>query len=358
MRICPTLNNNIITNIYKTELSMTEDAPNATNHDDDGKRIASSHSYDLPNQEDDDNDVTMTEDAPYTTDYDDKDDNDEDVSFVPPDILTAVDAFEHACTRIFEEWDEDEEERKWRERVREQTKSRDERMSRWKAGIKRTTMMSAPLKQKSKASSNKDASLIKRTEISWLTKEKERKWIKEVRKERKRREERKRRCKAEIQRTTMMTMPLKQKSEAAVLVSSNKDVTTLINKTEISLSMKAIKLKVGLSTQPKVLPQSKSSLKLNASKTEQEQLPPSKQLYRAINADANFDRDNPSLYNVLSDRTPNNIKSPPSSIKSPLSSSERVTNSDANFDRDNPSSLVSNAVLPSSEFKSASYNVL
>jgi hypothetical protein len=36
---------------------MTEDAPNATDHDEDGKRIASSHSYDLPNQEDDDNDV-------------------------------------------------------------------------------------------------------------------------------------------------------------------------------------------------------------------------------------------------------------------------------------------------------------
>jgi hypothetical protein len=57
MRICPTLNNIIITNIYTTELTMTEDAPNATDHDEDGKRKASSHSYDLPNQEDDDNDV-------------------------------------------------------------------------------------------------------------------------------------------------------------------------------------------------------------------------------------------------------------------------------------------------------------
>jgi hypothetical protein len=56
MRSCHTLNDNI-TNIYKTEPIMTEDAPNATDHDEDGKRIASSHSYDLPNQEDDDNDV-------------------------------------------------------------------------------------------------------------------------------------------------------------------------------------------------------------------------------------------------------------------------------------------------------------
>jgi hypothetical protein len=51
MRICPTLNNNIITNNYKTELTMTEDAPYATDHDDDSKRIASSYCYDLPNQE-------------------------------------------------------------------------------------------------------------------------------------------------------------------------------------------------------------------------------------------------------------------------------------------------------------------
>jgi hypothetical protein len=43
MRICPTLNNNIITNNYKTEITMTEDAPNATDHDDDSKRIASSY---------------------------------------------------------------------------------------------------------------------------------------------------------------------------------------------------------------------------------------------------------------------------------------------------------------------------
>jgi hypothetical protein len=92
MRICPTLNNNIITNNYKTELSMTVDAPNATDHDDDGKRIASSNSYDLPNQEDNDNDndVTMTEDAPYATVHDDKDDDDDDVSFVPLFLLNVT----------------------------------------------------------------------------------------------------------------------------------------------------------------------------------------------------------------------------------------------------------------------------
>jgi hypothetical protein len=250
--------------------------------------------------------------------------------------------------------------------------------------------MSTPLKQKTKAPSNKDASLIKKTEISWLTKEKERKWIKEVRKERKRREERKRRCKAEIQRTTMMPMPLKQKSEAAVLVSSNKDVTTLINKTEIALSMKAIKSKV------------KST--------------------NVRDRDLNFDRDNPSLSNVLSfnvllsdrtpkallsDRTPKTIKSnmgistqsnnissvsynllsdrtlktiksnmgilsqsnripsvsdnllsdrTPKAIKLPPSSWERVMNYDANFDRDNPS--PSNVLSPSLESKSLPFNLL
>jgi hypothetical protein len=65
MRSCPTLNNNI-TNNYKTELTMKEDAPNATDHDDDSKRIASSYSYDLPNQE---------------PNQEDKDDD--DISFVP-----------------------------------------------------------------------------------------------------------------------------------------------------------------------------------------------------------------------------------------------------------------------------------
>ena len=49
-----------------------EDAPNATDHDDDSKRIASSYSYDLPNQEPN---------------------QDGDVSLVPPDILTIADIF-------------------------------------------------------------------------------------------------------------------------------------------------------------------------------------------------------------------------------------------------------------------------
>jgi hypothetical protein len=123
-----------------------------------------------------------------------------------------------------------------------------------------------------------------------------------VRKERKRREERKRRCKAEIQRTTMMPMPLKQKSEAAVLVSSNKDVTTLINKTEIALSMKAIKSKV------------KST--------------------NVRDRDLNFDRDNPSLSNVLSfnvllsDRTPKALLSDrtPKTIKSNMGISTQSNN--------------------------------
>jgi hypothetical protein len=45
---------------------MTEDAPYATDHDDDSKRLASSYSYDLPNQE--------------------PNQNDNDGSFVPPNL--------------------------------------------------------------------------------------------------------------------------------------------------------------------------------------------------------------------------------------------------------------------------------
>jgi hypothetical protein len=65
---------------------MTEVAPYATDHDDDSKRIASSYSYDLPNQE---------------PNQEDKDDD--DISFVPPDILTAVDAL----TMFFNEWEDE-----------------------------------------------------------------------------------------------------------------------------------------------------------------------------------------------------------------------------------------------------------
>jgi hypothetical protein len=87
MRISHTLNNNI-TNNYKTELTMTEDAPNATDHDDDSQRIASSYSYDLPNQE--------------------PNQNDDDVSFVPPNLEyqvqrnTNFDKF----TRFVKEWED------------------------------------------------------------------------------------------------------------------------------------------------------------------------------------------------------------------------------------------------------------
>jgi hypothetical protein len=65
---CPTLNNKI-TNNYRTEVTITEDAPNATDHDDDSKRIASSYSYDLPNQEpnQDDDDIDNYDDGDVTT---------------------------------------------------------------------------------------------------------------------------------------------------------------------------------------------------------------------------------------------------------------------------------------------------
>jgi hypothetical protein len=76
--------------------------------------------------------------------------------------------------------------------------------------------------------------------------------------------------------------------------------TTLINKTEIALSAKAIKSNVGISTKSNNIPS--------------------------------------VSYTVLSDRTPK--------AKEPPSSSERVTSYDANFDRDNPS-LLSNVLVPS-----------
>jgi hypothetical protein len=116
---------------------------------------------------------------------------------------------------------------------------------------------------------------------------------------------------------------------------------------------------------------------------------------RVTNYDANFDRDNPSLlpyvlvtsselkslsYNLLSSLNSNvhvsSIKSPPWSIKSPLSSLEHVTNPDANFDRDNPSMSTSSfdillsdrtpkAIIPkvgtstqSNNIPSVSYNLL
>jgi hypothetical protein len=38
---------------------MMEVAPYATDHDDDGKRIASNYCYDLPNHQEDDDDVSF-----------------------------------------------------------------------------------------------------------------------------------------------------------------------------------------------------------------------------------------------------------------------------------------------------------
>jgi hypothetical protein len=109
MRSCPTLGNNI-TNIYKTELTMTEVAPYATDHDDDSKRIVSSYSYDLLNQDkEDDDSITMIfknwEEDHGEDDDDDQEPNQDDnnVSFVPPDILTAVDAL----TMFFNEWEDE-----------------------------------------------------------------------------------------------------------------------------------------------------------------------------------------------------------------------------------------------------------
>jgi hypothetical protein len=103
--------------------------------------------------------------------------------------------------------------------------------------------------------------------------------------------------------------------------------------------------------------------------------PPSS-LERVINYDANFDRDNPSLatsslnvllsdwtpkainsppssYNVLSDRTPNNIKSPlPSSIDTKLQ--QQLSNILSPFSEQSLPSLPSNVSSPSLELKAIS----
>jgi hypothetical protein len=132
--------------------------------------------------------------------------------------------------------------------------------------------------------------------------------------------------------------------------------TTLINKTDIALSTKAIKLNVGISTQSNNIPS--LSYNLRSDRTSKAKEPPSSS-ERVTSYDANFDCDNPSLlpnalvpsselilisYKVLSHRTANfNIKLQPSKQL------YRPINADANFDRDNPSS--SNVLPPSSEEK-------
>jgi hypothetical protein len=161
------------------------------------------------------------------------------------------------------EYDEDEIERKWKE-TREKI---------------RTTR-----------TSNKDASLIIRTEISWLTKEKERKWIKAVRKERKRIVEGRNRWKAQSQSTTRISASERVTNSDA---NFDRDNPSLLSN---------------------VLPPSSELKSLPLSNV----LPPSSEL---------------KSLPVSNNKNNNNIKSPPSS--------ESVINYDANFDRDNPAVKLS-----------------
>jgi hypothetical protein len=311
---------------------MTEDAPNATDHDDDSKRIASSsYSHDLPNQEPN---------------------QDSDVSFVPPDILTIADIFENlfkewddeidpsnqddddnSITRIFNNWEEDE------------IEDEDD-----------DDLYAELFKEKEDEIEDEDddvdkpfTELLKRWENE---REAEEAKVRQVR-ERVRREYRveiKKRRKAIPSVTYNL---LSDRTPKVPSVSYKVSLHRTANSIETPSSLECImnsdtnfdrdnpSLSAPLSN---VIPPSselesvsyKVLLHRNASSIK---TPPSS-LERVINSDANFDRDNPSLLPLI---LPASSNAPPLSnknnnnIKSPLSSLERVANYDANFDRDNPS---------------------
>jgi hypothetical protein len=267
---------------------MTEDAPNAIDHDEDGKRIASSHSYDLPNQEDNDNDV-IDRLTRSIEDWEDKhDDTNQGEDEVDDGLFKWDDEIEDEDDPYAELFKEKEDE------IEDESDDEDDPFAEL-------------FKETEDERDNDDgpfAELFKETEDERETKEAKReadeaaarKWRERVREheksleERKMRiEERKMRRKTESQHTIMISTP------------PNKDATS-INKTEIALLTKAIKSKVGISTQSNNIPKALQQAKYIPSVS----------------------------YNKLSDRTASNNKSPPSS-------SEWVTNSDAKFDRDNPS---------------------
>jgi hypothetical protein len=388
MRFCPTLNNNI-TNNYKTELTMTEDAPNATDHDDDSKRIASSYNYDLPNQEQDDDDVFKWEDqddAPNAIDdvfkWEDHDDapnafnhydDDGNVSFVPPMLL---DVFDEVARRIewwvyeqpdhdnndsfliydsflppglitlyeriesiLDEWtivmngeimnedvikpirdmvrrdradreamyrneyDEDEIERKWKESTRRR-KTRAEIL---------TTRMSTALEQKSEASSISDRNPkeIKSTNV--------------------------RDRDLNFDRDNPSLSPLSSNRASSQDASpqednDNKEPCTMLfkkwkDKREVDeAKVKQLRERVRRECRVERRKRRKAESHqlttiMTSSSTHLEQKSEAKESpssERVTNSDANFDRDNPSLSNIVSP------------------SSECIINYDANFDRDNP----------------------
>jgi hypothetical protein len=207
---------------------MTEDAPYATDHDDDGKRLASSYSYDLPNQEPNQNDDYQDE---RKTNFDkyirfikewkeeimsalsswplsNTNEAKTNVSVVPSSILNAVDEL----TRFIEDNLPDK-----------ANKCNED-----------TYLLPGLLTPFDRIENILD-------ELTMFMKEDE---IKPIRmRERRRRNE----CEKLYYLKALKGIYTPQKSEAEVL--SNKDATTLINKTEIALSTKAIKSKVGISTQ-------------------------------------------------------------------------------------------------------------
>jgi hypothetical protein len=375
---------------------MTEDAPNATDHDEDGKRKASSHSYDLPNQEDDDNGVvidglTGSIEEWIAELFKKKENEIENESDDDDDPFAEL--FKEKEDEIEDESDDDD------DPFAELFKEKEDE-----------------IKDESDDDDDPFAELFKETEDEREAKEakreadeaKARKWRERVREHRKSSEERNMRIeerkmirKAESQRTIMISTP------------PDKDATS-INKTETVLLTIAIKSNVGISTQSNNIP-SVSYNKLLDRTASNIKSPPSKQLYRAINAEANFDRDNPLLpnvfppsselkslpiklllvseqvlvlertanniklppsYNVLSDRTPNNLKQPSTPLKQKpeaavqvssnkdvttlSSSSEQSLPSDSSntllspFSEQSLSSLPSNISSPSLELKAVS----
>ncbi|OEU13213.1 hypothetical protein FRACYDRAFT_241548 [Fragilariopsis cylindrus CCMP1102] len=346
---------------------MMEDAPNATDHDDDSKRIASSYSYDLPNQEQDDVDdvidditrrINAWEDQTRTDDY-------YNTSLVPPILLNIIDE----VTRSIDGWkddlpDQDNEDSFLPPRLLTLFEKIENTIDEWTIVMNEEFMNADEIKPIKKRERKRRR--IYEGLYYW-------------------------KAMKENTATKEYVPPLKQQSQATVpSVSYN----LLLDRTP-----KAIRSKAGISSQSKniqlVLPYHILS-----------NWTPLSSLERVTNPDANFDRDNPSLSNVLSpspeldanfdrdnpavklpslqsipyivlsDQTPNNtitlssnnnnnyyyyninglynnnIVTDTRSTSKPPPSLERVINSYANFDRDNPPSLLSNVIPPSS------YNVL
>jgi hypothetical protein len=460
MRSCPTLNNNITTNNYKTELTMTEDAPNATDHDDDSKRIASSYNYDLPNQEQDDDDVFKWEEQDDTSNaigdvfkWEDntikQDDYDmDDVSFESPIILNAIkeltrniDGWEHdlpghdnndsfliydsflppgllnlfeRIENILDEWSivmneelmNEEEIKPIRNRVR---RRREEYETMYY--LKAIAFYTPPLKQQSSEAmalpnhvvSDRTPKAIK-SKVGTSTQSKNTLLVVSY-------NLLSDRTPKEIKTTNVRDRDLNFDRDNPSLspLSYNRALTQEDDVNEEACTMLFKKWKDKREADEAKVKQLRERVRRGyrverrkRRKTESQRTTMVSSSELVTNYDANFDRDNPSLipnvlvpsselkllsYKVLSHRTANNIKSPPSTErvinsdenisshrtdnipsvsynllsdrtpKAIQSKMEGINNSDINFNRDNPSSLLSNVLVPSSELKLISYNV-